>query len=44
MTIFFVHGKPCIAVSNGYRPIPEQDYYMMLERSEIERVEVVDHD
>lgn len=44
MTIYIVRGKPCIAVSNGFKPINEQDYYMMLEHSEIERVEVIDYD
>lgn len=44
MTIYLVDGKPCMAVSNGFHPIPYEMYYTMIEHSEIERVEVVEHD
>lgn len=44
MTIFLINGKPHTAVSNGFKPIDNQTYYMMIERSEITHTEVIDHD
>lgn len=44
MTIYFLHGKPHIAVSNGFQPISEYTYYMMLEHGEIKKTEVIEHD
>lgn len=44
MIIYFINGKPHTAVSNGFQPIDEQTYYMMLECSEINHTEVIDHD
>jgi hypothetical protein len=44
MTIYLLNGKPHIAVSNGYQPISDYEYYMMLEQSEVDNVEEVYHD
>lgn len=44
MTIFIINGKAHMAVSNGFKPIPDLTYYEMLERSEIQRVEVLDYE
>lgn len=44
MTIYLVHGKPHIAVSNGFQEISHYEYYMMLEHNEVENVEEVYYD
>lgn len=44
MTIFLLNGKPFISTSDGFKPIDEQTYYMMIECSEISDMEVIEHD
>jgi hypothetical protein len=44
MSIFIINGKPHIAVSNGFQPISDYDYYMMLEQGSEPKLEVIDHD
>jgi hypothetical protein len=41
MTVYFIGGKPYIGVSNGFRPIDSQTYYMMVEQGEIDHTEDV---
>jgi hypothetical protein len=44
MTIYFIDGEPHASVSNAFKPIDAQTYYMMIEQGEISHTEVVDHD
>jgi hypothetical protein len=44
MTIYLINGKPHIAVSNGFQPVGDQLYYLMIEQSQIDHMEVIDHD
>lgn len=44
MTVYLINGKPHTAVSNGFKPIDEQTYFNMIERSEIIHLEVIEHD
>jgi hypothetical protein len=44
MRIFIVDNKPCFAVPNGFKPIDDQTYYLMIENGEIDQLEVIEHD
>lgn len=44
MTIYFLHGKPHIATHNGFIPISDYTYMDMVNKGEIERTEVIEHD
>ncbi len=44
MNIYLVNGKPCISVMNGFYPIDEQTYYLMLEEGIQPKLEVIEHD
>jgi hypothetical protein len=44
MQIFLINGKAHIAVSNGFEPIPDQMYYMILEEGVEPQIEVYDYD
>ena len=44
MTIYLISSKPHIATLEGFKPISEYLYHEMIERGEIENMEVVDHD
>lgn len=44
MTVYFISGKPHIAVTNGFQPIDHLTYYMMVEENEIDHVEEVYND
>ena len=44
MTVYIINGKAHMAVSSGFMPIPDLTYYEMIERSEIQRVEVINYE
>jgi hypothetical protein len=44
MTVYIINGKPHTSVSNGFLPIDYITYLQMIERSEIEHTEVIEHD
>jgi hypothetical protein len=41
MTIYFLNGRPHIAMENHYKEISQYEFYMMLEHNEVKRVEEV---
>lgn len=45
MTIYYINGKPHIAVSNAFKPVSEREVYDLLESDEIIHFEDVEiHD
>jgi hypothetical protein len=44
MTIYLINNKPHTSVSNAFKPIDAQTYYMMIENGEISNTEVVDYE
>lgn len=44
MTVYLINGKAHTATSNGFEPIPDSMYYMMLEEGLQPEMEVIDHD
>jgi hypothetical protein len=44
MVVYIINGRPHTSVSNGFLPIDYITYQLMIERSEIEKMEVIEHD
>jgi hypothetical protein len=41
MTIYFLNGRPHIAMENHYKEISHYEFYMMIEHNEVSNVEDV---